>query len=323
MKFRPKLWHLLCYLLLCLFTAAAVFVFAAGRGAYDHLSLRFGPWNPSGTEGKTFSAEMTALLESCYLGQTQLTTRDGITLTAERYAPAEPSHDWVLIAQGVQGRSMYMGEAALRLRGLGFNVLSFALRGHGESGGGRIGLGVRDKEDILSFLREIEKEDPDASVILFGVSMGAGAVLLASSEVPASVKAIVADSPYNDLNDLLKRRWGYDLPAAPFLFAASFVCHWDNGFWFGDASPQDAARNSKTPLLILHGEADEVHPVSMAAEIYASAAGVAPGMDEKTGMPLKATKFLVTFPGVSHAKGMIEAEEDYWTAVGDFFGSLK
>ena len=307
---------------LALLAGVIIFIGAGGRGMYDLISQRVGEQALPAIEQRSFSAEQTAWLEQYYMGTEALTTRDGITLTAQRFAPRSPSHSWVLMPQGVQGRSVYLGEAARHLHELGFHVLTFALRGHGESGGDRIGLGVLDKEDLLAFVREIEKEDPEAKIVLYGFSAGASAALLAAPDTPPSVKGIIADSAYASLKEVLRYQWSEALPAGPFLLAADVICLRENGFTLGAANVAKAVQTTRVPLLLLHGEEDQDVPLAQAKEIFKAAKGVAPGTDPKTGKPLKATKFLAVLPGAEHAQGLYAAPEEYWGAVDSFLAEL-
>src|SRR5699024_12483595 len=76
-------------------------------------------------------------------------------------------------------------------------------RGHGESGGDYYGFGWHDRLDIIDWLDQLVAENPDAEIVLHGLSMGAATVLMASGEdLPENVRLIIADSPYTSVYDL-------------------------------------------------------------------------------------------------------------------------
>jgi uncharacterized protein len=119
-------------------------------------------------------------------------TRDGVKL-----------HGWlvpgrrraaVVLAHGSHG-SREAVEAHLRmLAGLGYPVLAYDARGHGESAGDPNALGWRGAEDIdaaVRFLRGRSDVDPGRVAVL-GVSMGAEEALRAATQNQA-IAAIVAD----------------------------------------------------------------------------------------------------------------------------------
>jgi uncharacterized protein len=119
-------------------------------------------------------------------------TGDGVTLHGW-YVPGRRAAA-VALAHGSHG-SREAVEAHLRLLArLGYGVLSFDARGHGESGGepNALGwLGDRDVDAAVRFLRG--RAGVDASRVgVVGVSMGAEEALRAAS-ISRGVRAIVAD----------------------------------------------------------------------------------------------------------------------------------
>ena len=56
-------------------------------------------------------------------------------------------------------------------------------------------LGFHERNDFGGAVRFLRERRPDAKVLLYGVSMGAVAALLAASEL-TEVDAVVADSPF-------------------------------------------------------------------------------------------------------------------------------
>ena len=79
----------------------------------------------------------------------------------------------------------------------GFNVLVPDLRAHGESEGEIIGMGWLDRLDLIAWIQLILDEQPNASIILHGGSMGASTIMMASGEkLPSAVKGFILDSGY-------------------------------------------------------------------------------------------------------------------------------
>ena len=62
---------------------------------------------------------------------------------------------------------------------MGYNVLLPNNRAHGNSEGNYIGMGWLDKDDIACWVNWINKQDPNAKIILHGVSMGAATTMMA------------------------------------------------------------------------------------------------------------------------------------------------
>jgi len=98
----------------------------------------------------------------------------------------------------------------------GIDVLLFDLRGHGWSDGTSVGLGIREKGDVRAAVDELLERGYDPGKIgIHGLSYGAAVALLAASEVK-EIGAIVADSSFADVRDVvtgeIQRETG--LPAA-------------------------------------------------------------------------------------------------------------
>lgn len=308
---------LVILILAALIIIAAVFLYASGQGMYEQFVAR-----PSLTleddpmQGRTFSEERVEWRSRYNGGEWTLTTPDGLTLKGTHTLAPEESHAWILLVSGIQGRSMVLEDFIIELHNRGYQVLHADLRGHGQSGGDALGLGVSDKQDLLSWVRQIEKQDPDARIVLYGFSMGGASVLMTSPAVPPSVTGIVSDSSFSsydkELSYLLKQN---NQPAFPLLLAGSLACFRHEGFWFGDSAPEKAVAESKVPLLLFHGEADDFVPVSMAKDLYRAAAGEEPKESGVSG-----SKTLVTVPGAGHCRSMDLNPALYWEALDSFLG---
>ena len=156
---------------------------------------------------------------------------------------------------------------------LGYNLLAVDERAHGESEGTYITFGVRERMDVISWATYMgQKLGQNAPLILGGLSMGATTVLLASCfDFPANVRAIIADcgftSPYEIAKSVLRR----DAPKAPvslLLPLCSLVTRLFAGFGLRDGSTIDAVRESRYPILFLHGTGDTFVPYEMTKRAF-------------------------------------------------------
>jgi pimeloyl-ACP methyl ester carboxylesterase len=167
-----------------------------------------------------------------------------------------------------------------------FNVLLFDLRAHGRSEGNRIGLGALERHDVHAAVDLLlERGIPPGRIGLHGTSYGAAMALLAAAEIP-EVGAVIADSAYADIRDLIATEVGRRtrLPgwmaawlmrpgienAARLLFAMDLAAL---------APEAVVARIAPRPLLLIHGSQDPVippdharrlkdHAVNAAAELW-------------------------------------------------------
>ncbi|MBQ7133498.1 MAG: alpha/beta hydrolase [Ruminococcus sp.] len=153
----------------------------------------------------------------------------------------------------------------------GHNLLLIDQRGQGGSEGHTITMGIKEHRDVLSWVEFAnEKFGSDTKIILYGVSMGAASVVMSTAlDLPQNVSGVIADCPYNAPKDILlsvaKQDMGISKKLAyPFIWLAARIF---GGFDVNAITCKDAVKNSKIPVLILHGEDDRYVPCEMSEEI--------------------------------------------------------
>lgn len=196
-------------------------------------------------------------------------TRDKVTLAGHFLPSRSGSAKTAILFHGYRCKAASMaGFARLFHDELDCNVLVPDARGHGESQGAHIGMGWVERCDAARWAREMEKQvGRDAKIVLYGISMGGAAVMMAAGEdLPASVKCVIEDCGYdtvfNEFKHQLRRL--YHLPAFPLLFIASFICKIRAGYSFGKASSTQQLAKARLPILFIHGADDDFVPVWMA-----------------------------------------------------------
>ena len=192
------------------------------------------------------------------------------------------------------------------------NLLLIDQRAHGESEGKTIAFGVLERYDCLAWIDYLnERLGTDTDILLFGVSMGAATVLMASPLIEAkNVRCIVADCSYSSPEQIIRRVIrDMHLPdklAFPFVRLGGLIF---GRFDICSSSPVEAVKNAKIPTLIIHGEADSFVPEEMSREIYSSLAS-----------PMKD---ILTVPGADHGISYLVAKEKYLTTVKEFTAAAK
>lgn len=159
-------------------------------------------------------------------------------------------------------------------RKMGFNVLVVDQRAHGASGGHTICFGIKERKDCICWIQYITERFGEVPIILSGISMGGATVLMcADLALPDHVACIVADSPYSSPVAIIEkvcRDQKYPVAVCrPFLYLGAFIF---GGFRLGRCSAKDSVKNSKIPVLLIHGEADHFVPCDMSLEIAAACA---------------------------------------------------
>lgn len=198
---------------------------------------------------------------------------DGLALRATRFAPnGDDGHRWAIIVHGYGLSQAYMWNFADEYLRHGYSVLTPDLRASGSSDGRYLGMGALDRRDLRQWIAHIRQGDPQARIVLHGVSLGAAAVLLAAADNPPGVVAVVADSAYTTLRSImaLELRRLLRVPDWPLLDVADFVCRRRAGFAFAEADPLAAVRAMSLPVLFVHSETDLLVPPAMSGELCAA-----------------------------------------------------
>lgn len=203
-----------------------------------------------------------------------ITSDDGLKLHAD-YFPAEKNTDKLVICNhGYTGCGLRdCSSIAVYFHKIGYDCLLVDHRAHGKSEGDYIGFGILDRFDCRNWVEYIDKRfDKEKKIVLYGVSMGASTVLMASAlpNLSENVKVIIADcaftSPYDVFSHILKR--DYHLPAFPIMNINDSLCRKKAGYGFRDYSTLEAVRNTKIPILFIHGTEDDFVPTWMSKKNY-------------------------------------------------------
>lgn len=235
-----------------------------------------------------------------------LQSEDGLMLHAYR-VEGDGSHRYAIICHGYQNRAANMAGVGRHFHDLGYTVLLPDARGHGESGGDYIGMGWPERRDVVGWASSIAEADPEARIVLYGVSMGAATVMCASGEddLPENVACVVEDCGYTSVWDQFASVLYalYKLPPVPLLNALDVVCRVKAGYSIITASPMEQVRRSSTPTLFIHGGADDFVPFAMLDEVYNAAA---------------CEKEKLVVPGAGHAQSSGVDPALYWSTVDTF-----
>lgn len=227
-------------------------------------------------------------------------------LQLHSYVVTQNSNKWAIVVHGYGGSGKLMSDKSKYFYDMGYNVLIPDLRGHGKSEGDYIGMGWKDRLDIISWINFIIKENPNAEIVLHGTSMGAATVLMTSGEnLPSNVKAIVADCAYTSAWD----EFSYQLetylkvPSYYILNVTNMVTKLKAGYSLKEASALECVKKATVPILYIHGDKDKFVPYSMMDKLY-----------DATISP----KEKLTIEGGEHANSDLVSPFLYWLTVEDF-----
>ena len=218
-------------------------------------------------------------------------------------------HTWAVVCHGYIGDPASMAKYAYHFSELGMNVLMPAARGHERNvDTGLIQMGWGDAHDLLGWVDDIVARDPEARIMLFGVSMGGAEVMMASGldGLSDNVTLIVEDCGYTSVWDefVLQLDNVFGLPSFPILNVADAACLLRAGYTFEAASAVESLRSASVPMLFIHGDEDAFVPFSMLDECYDACASE--------------VKEKLVVSGAGHGLAASTDPDLYWGTVDDF-----
>ncbi len=220
------------------------------------------------------------------------------------HIPGDPSQGVVLMFPAyAESKESLLAEAAA-FHEMGYSALMVDFRGVGGSSGDDTTLGIREAKDVARAVEYARQMWSNRPVILYGVSMGAAAILRAIAAEGIAPDAVILESPFNRLLDTVRNRFSaMGLPQFP---GAELVVFWggaQQGFDGFAHNPVEYARSVKRPTLLMHGERDPRVTVEQAKEIYEQLSG---------------RKEFVSFPGAGHESLIANAPEMWKENVSRF-----
>lgn len=256
-------------------------------------------------------------------------SRDGVLLKGW-YVPASPAgpakgsepRGTIVYLHGFHRTREEMLPMAVFGHQLGYDGLLFDFRNHGGSGGNVTSLGYWERLDAEAAVSyALSQEKAPHPVILWGVSMGAAAALMAAAEDP-QVDAVISDSTflsfdrviqhhYHLVIQIVRRHWWWfpPLPAFPITNEVIAWSAWRAHFNPSDFNLETAVRQiSPRPILFVAVTGDQRMPPSIAQTLYA--------LDHSPG------RLYIALPGHRHGEGFNDARTPYEKAVTSFLTQL-
>jgi fermentation-respiration switch protein FrsA (DUF1100 family) len=220
--------------------------------------------------------------------EVHLAAEDGVKIHAW-LLPHPSSRFTILFAHGNAGNiSHRLDRARLLGRRLSAEVFLFDYRGYGRSEGRPDEQGTyRDARAAHRHLTETRGVGPDR-LVLFGESLGSAVALDLALE--GAARALVLESPFTSIPDMARLVLPF-LPLSPFLRT-----RYDNLAKVGGL---------KIPLLVMHGDRDEVVPFAQGRRVF-----------EAAPEPKRFHRIV----GAGHNDTYLTGGDAYWEALGDFLG---
>jgi alpha-beta hydrolase superfamily lysophospholipase len=173
------------------------------------------------------------------------------------YSAVPHAQGTVVLCHGYTSDKSRLRPEAGYFRQLGYTTLLLDFSGNGASEGYQTTIGYREADDVVAAYRWAQARQPGAPVVLYGVSMGAVAILRAESELGLRPTATIVECPYGSMLQTAQNRFvSMHLPPFPLANLLVFWGSVENGYWAFGLNAGEYARHVTTPTLLLWGTAD-------------------------------------------------------------------
>ena len=182
-----------------------------------------------------------------------VTTEDGVKLHAW-FAPAESAQATLLLSHGNGGNISYRYLLMRSLQRRRFNVLMYDYRGYGRSEGTPTENGIyTDGRAFFDYLLT-QPEVDQRKIVLWGTSLGGAVATDLATHRPAA--GLILESTFTSGQDVARILYPL-LPVAPFMHSKF--------------NTLEKIKTLHLPLLIMHGDLDEILPVGLGRQLFAAA----------------------------------------------------
>ena len=190
------------------------------------------------------------------------------------YSPVPAARGTVVLCHGYTSDKSRLRPEAAFFRHLGYAVLLLDFSGNGASQGYQTTIGYREADDVVAAARWVRARQPGQPLVLYGVSMGAVAIMRAESELGLRPTANILECPYGSMLQTARNRFtAMGLPPFPL---ANLLVLWgglENNYWAFGLKAEAYARHISTPTLLLWGTADRRVTRAETDSIFAHLAG--------------------------------------------------
>jgi uncharacterized protein len=194
-------------------------------------------------------------------------TSGGLVLKGWKFRAQGPRRGWIFFLHGISdNRESGLGMAR-RFVPLGYDVLVYDGRAHGESSGTYVTYGFHEKADVVKALDAVGAD----RAVLFGCSLGASVALQAAPLDPR-IEGVIAQAPFADLRTIVHERKPWVASVAK-VNQALQIAERRAAFRTDDASALRAAPHIQVPVLLIHGALDRDTRIAHSQRIYDALGG--------------------------------------------------
>lgn len=233
---------------------------------------------------------------------------DGYILHAEFLRNPTPTNKYILITHGYTDNHIGSLKYTRMYLDLGFNVILYDLRGHGENAPTWCSYSLLERKDLLAMIRDSRARYPDAAVLgLHGESLGS-ATSVAVLEYKPPVDFVVADCGFSEITSVMQGGLkGMHIPTW-MVHVASVCTKLRHGVYYHQMRPIDSLRENRIPILFIHGEKDDF---------------ILPAHSQAMHQATQGYSEVHLIPGATHAASVLTDPEGYRTIVESFLEKIE
>lgn len=192
---------------------------------------------------------------------------DGYLLHVQYLKNPEPSHKYVIISHGYTDNHIGSLKYTRTWLSLGFNVILYDLRGHGENEVTFCTYSIRESKDLIALINDTRERYDDIEILgIQGESLGS-ATSIACLKYKPEIDFVVADCGFSEIKSVMVGGLrGMHLPGS-MIVLASIAAKLRYGYFIDDMRPIDSLADNTIPICFIHGEKDDFilpfHSVNM------------------------------------------------------------
>ena len=221
-----------------------------------------------------------------------------------QYLPNPVKSDrYILISHGYTDNRLGSLKYTKMYLDLGFNVILYDLRGHGENDYTFCTYTIRERQDLNLLIRDCRERFPDAKLFgIHGESLGAASSIACLKYHPP-VDFVVADCGFSEIISVMQGGLRqFHLPGF-LVYGASICTRLRYGYFYQQMRPIDSLKDNTVPILFIHGEKDSF---------------ILPRHSEAMQKATKGYSELFLVPEATHAASVLTAPEAYREHVAAF-----
>ena len=200
----------------------------------------------------------------------RIVTEDGIALSVWKLPAQSRDRPVIVMSHGLGANKQNFLPASMILRSIGYNVITFDFRGHGDSEGHTCSLGVMEAQDVKAAYEFAVREYPGQPVYAWATSLGGAATVRATAEYKIFDK-IVIDATFTSIGSVaLQTKLSYAGPLARPAWQLCRLWYW---VWVGEDIQKhgplfDIPNITHCPVFLIHGTADPMIPSTESERLH-------------------------------------------------------